>query len=776
MKSTFCPQLSYSRGWSYLISLGLLTGIVQLMPLITTSAVLAQTVPASIRQAYTLLDQGQVNAAITRFEQALQQSPNSLEGWLGVAIAYRRAGRDEDAFRAYQRVIEIDPNNRLALGALGLLGGFRPEWQTTGIDALSRLLNLDPNEIDARAQRALLYVYQGRFGEAIADYEIVLQRSPVPSIVLGAAQAYTYSGNYQQGLALFSRYQAAGGTFGANEAIAYALALRETGQAAQAVRILEAQLRQRQEFDSTAINLRGALASSYAANGQFNEAVQVLSPVQGRQDSRTVLARAYNDIGRYSNNVAYFQTAANLYRQVMTQASNLTAGLAREIADALSGMPLRSEQQYALEIYRQLTTQYPNDAGLQVQQAVLERQLGVISSGQLQQRLQASVQPLPADPSERRAIAQALIRLDPPDPSLLPLYQSLINAGINEPFLTFRIAQMYVRQGNLNAARNALSTYAATATNLQDQATAVLLQAEIDRREGNLDLSAQRYQRLISNNPSNPDIVITALQGLASIRQAQGQVDEALAIYNQIIALNPQDQALQLGQASLAYQARIISEAQAEAILNTWLTTNSLADAPPELYSLAGALPATPQREELYIALANADPSNIPIQLRRLQVIATRSPELARAQLERLIAQNPNDVSVYFVQGELAQDLGDFDLAANAYEAILLEQPNESGALLALGGVRFQQRRYDSAARLYNEALALDPNNQAALTSLAGLRVAQGQRLTALEQLEYLQVELAAQGRSTEAITREMQRIREGFLLQRGFQPAWERF
>jgi tetratricopeptide (TPR) repeat protein len=249
-----------------------------------------------------------------------------------------------------------------------------------------------------------------------------------------------------------------------------------------------------------------------------------------------------------------------------------------------------------------------------------------------------------------------------------------------------------------------------------------------------------------------------------------------LRIYDQIIALNPQDQTLQLGRASFAYQAGLISEAQADAILNSWLAANSPANAPPELYSLAGALPADPQREDLYIALANADPSNIPIQLRRLQVIADRNPELARAQLERLIVQNPNDFSVYFVQGELAQDLGDFELAADAYEAILGEQPNDIGALLALGGVRFQQRRYDSAARLYNEALALDPNNRAALTSLAGLTVSQGQRLTALEQLEQLQVELAAQGQSTEAIAREMQRIREGFLQQRGFQPSWERY
>ncbi|MEL6223870.1 MAG: tetratricopeptide repeat protein [Cyanobacteria bacterium J06627_8] len=775
MKSTYCLPFSRAHRWSYLIGLGLLVGILPILPIMAPTAV-AQSVSSQVRRAYTLLDQGRVDAAIAQFEQFLQQTPNSLDGWLGVAIAYRRAGRDEEAFRAYQRVVELDPNNRLALSAIGVLGGFRPEWQNQGIAALDRVLSLDPNDVDARAQRALLYVYQGRFGEAIADYDVVLQRNPVPSVVVSAAQAYTYSGNYQQGLLLFSRYESAGGILGANEAIAYALALRETGQTAQAVQLLERQLSQRQTLDSTTINLRGALASSYAANQQFPEAVQVLTPIQNRQDSRTILARAYNDIGRYSGEISYFQAAANLYRQIMTQVSDLTAGMAREIADALSGMPIRAERQYALEIYRQLSAQYPNDSGLQVQQAILEQQLGFISSEQLGQRLQSVLQPFPTNPSEQRAIAQALTRLDSPNPILLPIYQTLVNAGINEPFLNFRIAQMYVRQGNLNAARTALGLYASTATSPQDQATAVLLQAEIDRREGNLELSAQRYQSIVAGYASNPDIAITALQGLANIRQAQGRVGEALGIYDQIIGLDPQNQALQLGRASLAYQADLISEAQAEAILNNWLSINGIADAPPELYSLAGALPASAQREELYLALINADPSNVPIQLRRLQVIAIRSPDLARAQLDRLIAQNPNDISAYFVQGELAQDLGDLELAADAYEAILLQQPNETGALLSLGGVRIQQQRYDSAARLYNEALALDPNNQAALTSLAGLRVAQGQRLTALEQLEFLQVEFAAQGQSTEAITREMQRIREGYLQQRGFQPPWERY
>ncbi len=776
MRSIVNSHPSRHKPWSYLLGLGLLTGTLSLLPMVTTPVVLAQAVPSAIRQAYTSLDRGATNQAIAQFERALQQYPQSLEGLLGLAIAYRRGGRDVDAFRTYQRVIELDPNNRLALGALGVLGGYRPEWQNQGIEALSRLINLDSSDVNARAQRALLFVYQGRFGEAIADYEIVLQRNPTPAVVLGAAQAYTYSGNYARGLELFGRYQSAGGSLGANEAIAYALALRETGRASQAVQVLEAQLRQSRELDSTAINLRGALASSYAASGQFNQAVQVLSPLQGRQDARMVQARAYNDLGRFSSNQAYYQTAANLYRQVLVQGgSNVTAGLAREIADALSGMPLASERQYALDVYRQLAAQYPNDVSLQVQQAVLERQTGQIGSSELQQRLQTLLQPVPSSPFEQRAIAQSLIRLDPPDPGLLPIYQSLINAGVNEPFLNFRIAQIYIQQGNAAAAQNALAAYAATPLGQQDQGSIVLLQTELDRRSGNLEAAAQRYQALIASNP-DPQTLSGALQGLASIRQAQGRIQEAIALYDQVLALNPQDPAKQLGRASLAYQADLISAAQAEAILNSWLATYGVSATPPELYSLAGALPADPNREDLYTALANADPGNIPIQLRRLQVIARRSPDLARAQLQRLIAQNPDDFNVYFIQGELAQDLGNLGLASDAYESILSQEPSNIGALLALGGVRFQQRQYDSAAQLYNQALAIDPNNANAITSLVGLTVVQGRRLDALTQLEQLQVDMAAAGQSTADISREMQRIREGYLQQRGFQPEWERY
>lgn len=763
-------------GWLCLLSASLVGG-----PLISTVGLLvpaaqAQTVPRSVRQAYTLLNRGLVDQAIAAFQRILRQTPQSLESQLGLAIAYRRAGRDADAFQAYERVLNIDPSNQLALTSLGFLGSFRPEWQERGITALTILLNLNPNDLEARAQRALLYGYQGRFGEAVADYNIVLQSNPTPDSILGAAQVYSYAGNYQQGLELFNRYRATGRSITGNAAIAYALALRETGSPAQAAQILEAQLRQSTRLDNeTEIQLRAALATAYSANRQFNEAATVLTPLRGREDARLSLARALNELGRYSGNPAYSQEAAVLYRQVLTATPTPTVALTREVADVLSAIP--QEQAYALQLYQQLVQQQPNDRSLLVQQLVLANQLGLVTRTDLQQQLQAALPSLPSDPQQQRIIAQALTRIDSPDPGLLPLYQALVNTGVDEPLLNFRIAQILIQRNDLTAARTALAAYVATPTGAADQGANLLLLAEIDRREGNLEASAQRYQAILASNPTDSGVLEGAIQGLAGIRQSQGRVGEAIALYDQLIARNPLDLSRQLGRTSLAYQANLISAAEAEAVLYRWLQTRPLTDAPPELVSLVSALPPDPRRESLYTALLEVDPNNIPLQLRSIQVLAARNPTEARARVASLLAHDRTNLGAYFVQGQLAQDLGDLDLASETYEAILAQQPNNADALSALGGVRFQQRQFNSAVELYSQVLSIRPQDQVAQTSLIQLTAVQGRRLEALQQLEQLRMQQQiAGGAVNNDLSEQMQRLQEGFLQQRGIQPPWERY
>lgn len=737
----------------------------------------AQEVPALVRQGYTLLGQNLVNDAIAVFKQAVDRYPSSLEAKLGLAIAYRRAGKDADAWQTYQQVLAQDPNNQLALRTVGVLGGFRPEWQTQGIAALTTLLSLVPNDPDAHAQRAQLYGYQGRFTEALADYEIALQGSPSADVILGAAQVYTYAGNAPKGLELFERYRSTTNKpLTGNVAIAYARALRDTGKVAQSIRILEAELPK--QTNAYAIQIRSELSQTYLANRQPTQALAVLDPLRGRGDARLPLARALNELGRQQGQPDLALEAARLYRDVLNTTPNPSPALAREVADVLSGVP--QERQTALQLYQQLVQQMPNDKVLQIQKIALESQLGGLSKDQAQAQLRSILQPLPTSPSQQLAIAQALVRLEP-DPEFLSVYQSLLQAGVNEPFLNFRLAQLLIEQNDFGGAQAALAAYQATPIGARDQAPELLL-AEIDRRQGNLDASAQRYQTLIASGSPDNDVVTAAIRGLAGIRLTQNRPQEALTLYDQLIALNPDDGQVKLGRAAIAYQTKQITEAQADAVINQFLQARPT-ETPQELYTLVGALPPRAQREALYTALIAADPNNAQVQVRLIQLLATRNPLQAQVQANRLLAQvraanqDPNNLSLLLLRGQLAQALGNLDQAGDAYQAILALEPDNVEALSALGGIRFQQRQFELADRLYSQVLAFKPDDVTAQRSLAELTAAQGKPLAAMDRLEQLKILQTVQGGTPDLeVNRRLQQLQEDLLQQRGFQPPWERY
>lgn len=408
-----------------------------------------------------------------------------------------------------------------------------------------------------------------------------------------------------------------------------------------------------------------------------------------------------------------------------------------------------------------------------VQQLALENQLGLLGKNDLKQRLATAIQSAPSDRVQLQQLANALVNIDLPDPEFLPVYQNLLQMGVNVPFLNFRVAQMYVQRQDLNGARQALAAYTATPAGAKDLAPQ-LLAAEIERREGNLEASAQRYQAVIASKPNNSDIIDAALGGLAGVRLQQKRFDEAVTVYDQLIARNPQNLSIQLGRASIAYQAKRISQPEAEAVLNNWLATQPATNTPPELYSLIGTLPTDPQKEALYSYLVETDPSSIPLQLRLLQVIAKRNPAQAQARMKQLIARIPTTSDSYQLQAELARSVGDLNLASSTYQNILAQQPDNIDALAALGGIRFEQRRFESAQEIYAQVLAQKPDDKGTRRTLAGLNAILDQPLTALAQLEQLQLEAAAEGGNDSDASRQIQQIQTDFLLRRGFQPPWE--
>ncbi|MGF1567369.1 MAG: tetratricopeptide repeat protein [Nodosilinea sp.] len=725
--------------------------------------------PPPVSQGYSLLERGWVNDAIAAFTSALGRYPNSPEARLGLAIAYQRAGRDAEAWQAYQAVLQVSPDHPRALKALGELGGYRPEWNATGIAALTRLLAQNPDNQEARSQRALLYGYQGQFSESLADYDRLLAASPSPATRLGAAQVYAFSGDFEGALALFDRYRQTG-PFPVEALPTYALALQETGNPKAAIALLEPELREASRTDLLSLQIRAGLANAYDASGQTQKALELLLPLEGKAEAQLPLARAYSAIGRRQLDPSLFEQATVLYQQALASTPNPSYGLRVEVADVLSEWP--DSQTLALEMFQQLATENPDIVSLPVRAALLAYSLNSENASAVAAQLQDLLPPVPAAKPEQRAIATALVRLDNPASALLPTYETVV-AAIDVPLLHYRIAQIHLNDGNLPAAKAALSTYRATATGQADWGAELLI-ADLERQLGELPASAERYEALIAQRP-NPLVTVAALRGLAFVRTLQGQPEAALPIYAAVLVAAPDNLDYQLSYALLAYRTEQISADEAGKTLAAWVTANGLMNPSADVFDLAGALPAEASRADLYPTLLTLRPGDIWLQWRTIQLLAQVDPTQAQTQMAELVAAYPDDVTVYFFQGELAQQQGDLPLAAAAYETILAQQPDHLGALSALAGVRFQQGDLVAARDLYGQVLALDPDHWEAQYAIAELNVAVDQRLTALDQFRQLP---PASPDSANPVNLEQRRqeIEFDLLRRRGFQPAWERY
>lgn len=76
--------------------------------------------PAALRAGHLALDARDFAAAASRYEAVLRTHPLSAEAWAGLGVAREREGRRDDARRAIERSLALDPNqdNAAALRAL----------------------------------------------------------------------------------------------------------------------------------------------------------------------------------------------------------------------------------------------------------------------------------------------------------------------------------------------------------------------------------------------------------------------------------------------------------------------------------------------------------------------------------------------------------------------------------------------------------------------------------------------------------------------------------
>ena len=116
---------------------------------------------------------------------------------------YRRMGRNEEALADFNRAIEHEPDNAVALASRGQVFRDLGRYEEALVD-FNRGLELDSNLNWAIADRGETYRRMGRNEEALADFNRAIERDPDYAFALAnRGETYRLMGDYPAALADF---------------------------------------------------------------------------------------------------------------------------------------------------------------------------------------------------------------------------------------------------------------------------------------------------------------------------------------------------------------------------------------------------------------------------------------------------------------------------------------------------------------------------------------------------------------------------------------------
>ena len=120
------------------------------------------------------------NDAMASIRRALELAPDDGLVHHCHAAVLANLGKTDDAGRAWERAVELDPNNAGARAGLGIGKIFRgrPEDSLEWIDGALRRSPADPLQYHWLSSRALALVLLGRIPDAIEDAQASIQRKP----------------------------------------------------------------------------------------------------------------------------------------------------------------------------------------------------------------------------------------------------------------------------------------------------------------------------------------------------------------------------------------------------------------------------------------------------------------------------------------------------------------------------------------------------------------------------------------------------------------------
>lgn len=166
-----------------------------------TAAGSTTDINALLRQGEDALANGQPQAALGFFQEALTLDAQHFGALSGVGRAYAKMGQPNQAVEYFKAALAVGPTHADTLYDLALTYNYQLRDHEAALITINQALALNPTAINYRVARGKINTFLGRRDDAEADFNAVIEREPNSWLhYADRAEFYTRSQEYDAAL------------------------------------------------------------------------------------------------------------------------------------------------------------------------------------------------------------------------------------------------------------------------------------------------------------------------------------------------------------------------------------------------------------------------------------------------------------------------------------------------------------------------------------------------------------------------------------------------
>lgn len=646
-------------------------------------------------------DRGKYREASIMYRRALQKDRKMAEAWYRLGLVDSQLSAWGEALSAFQRAVELNPNNTDATARLAdlylasyIFDRAHPKESLAETKSLAQtLLKKQPNSFDGLRLAGYAALVENKMNEATKDFEAANAAKPwQPAVVLTLCQIMGNTGRGPEAEALAKGMIAHDKTYGSiyDFLVHYYVVNKRPADA-------EATLEQK-------------IANNPKAGEYVVELARYYQYFAGRDKVDATIRRLTVDLSRYPDG---WMLAGSYYLQ---------AGDADAALRAFNSGEAVATKEKDKVPYRK------------------RRVEALAAKGRLDEAMRLATEVAKANPDDPEATAlRAVVGIASGKPDQLqkaiddlgPLIGKYPNVAAT-PMLRYQLARAWNAKANLDAGdadptkrsrdldQARIQLEQALEGGQLNYTPARLLLARVELERKNYARVAQIADDILKTEPGNLRAHLARTEALAFMDEN----DKAEAELKQLLAINPNIEEAQMQLAKLYITQKKYGEA--ETILEKWQATDARAFIElVALKTLEGRnedaiqivtrqLSAHPQNEALRFALANVltGAGRFDEAIATFRQVLNNTPSMPPA----------GKAEVYSHIGTAQKRKGDLDGALSSFTQAHQLTPNDAKPIVEIALIYDQSGRADLARTNYENALKLDPENAQAMNNLAYLK------------------------------------------------------